>query len=127
MRSFTIKASGAVAISVGLLTTIPAEAAPIPFNVGGSNLTSSIQGHGRCLSCGVGRPQQRQCAGTPLQRPSRNQLDGGNPALTDNAVGPSLFNVFLNTRGAQFITPGAGGFVQGPPSGGAQNGLAGLF
>ena len=40
MRSFTIKASGAVAISVGLLTAIPAVAAPILFNVGGSDAAS---------------------------------------------------------------------------------------
>ena len=28
---------------------------------------------------------------------------------------PQPFNVFLNTRGAQFTTPGTGGFVQAPP------------
>ena len=36
------------------------------------------------------------------------------------------FNVFLNTRGGQFTTPGIG-LSQAPPSGGAQGGLAGLF
>ena len=33
------------------------------------------------------------------------------------------FNVFLNTRGSQFTTPGTG-LSQAPPSGGAQGGLA---
>jgi hypothetical protein len=127
MQSFTIKASGAVAISVGLLTTIPAEAAPIPFNVGGSNLTSSIQGTVDAFRAALGDPNNGNAPGPLFSGRREINWDGGNPALTDNAVGPSLFNVFLNTRGAQFITPGAGGFVQGPPSGGAQNGLAGLF
>ena len=36
------------------------------------------------------------------------------------------FNVFLNTRGGQFTTPGVG-LTQAPPSGGAQGGLAVLF
>src|SRR4029077_20711162 len=36
------------------------------------------------------------------------------------------FNVFLNTRGAQFATPGEG-LSQGPPASGPQGGLAGLF
>ena len=36
------------------------------------------------------------------------------------------FNVFLNTRGAQFTTPGVG-LSQAPASGGPQGGLAGLF
>ena len=36
------------------------------------------------------------------------------------------FNVFLNNRGARFITPGTG-LTQAPPSGGPQGGLAVLF
>ena len=36
------------------------------------------------------------------------------------------FNVFLNTRGAQFTTPGEG-LSQGPPASGPQGGLAVLF
>ena len=34
--------------------------------------------------------------------------------------------MFLNTRGAQFTTPGTG-LSQAPPSGGPQGGLASLF
>jgi len=41
-------------------------------------------------------------------------------------VGEGRVNGFLQTRGALFATPGTG-FVQAPPSGGAQNGLAGQF
>ncbi len=49
---------------------------------------------------------------------------GGNNDTTDAPVTP--FNNFLNTRGAQFTTPGTG-LSQAPPSGGPQGGLATLF
>jgi hypothetical protein len=45
-------------------------------------------------------------------------------AVTTDPVTP--FNVFLDTRGGQFTTPGKG-LSQAPPSGGPQDGLAGLF
>ena len=51
--------------------------------------------------------------------------DGAPP--TDTTTPPqNPFNTFLNTRGAQFTTPGSG-LVQGPASGGQQGGLAVLF
>jgi hypothetical protein len=50
--------------------------------------------------------------------------DGGGATTTTAPVTP--FNVFLNTRGAQFTTPGIG-LSQAPPSGGPQGGLAALF
>src|SRR4029434_10988174 len=49
---------------------------------------------------------------------------GGANTTTDAPVTP--FNVFLNTRGGQFTTPGVG-LSQAPPSGGAEGGLAVLF
>ena len=71
-----------------------------------------------------------------------NHNNGNNPARSTEAVTarstgtaatPTFwtttapvtpFNVFLNTRGAQFTTPGLG-LSQGPASGGPQGGLAG--
>jgi hypothetical protein len=50
--------------------------------------------------------------------------DGGGVDTTTAPLTP--FNTFLNTRGAQFTTPGTG-LSQAPPSGGAQGGLATLF
>ena len=51
--------------------------------------------------------------------------DGAVPTdVTTPPVNP--FNTFLNTRGAQFTTPGVG-LSQAPPSGGPQGGLAALF
>ena len=51
--------------------------------------------------------------------------DGAVPTdVTTPPVNP--FNTFLNTRGAQFTTPGIG-LSQAPPSGGPQGGLVTLF
>jgi hypothetical protein len=52
--------------------------------------------------------------------------DGGNPNVLDTTAPVTPFNVFLNTRGSQFTTPGLG-LSQAPPSGGPQGGLAVLF
>src|SRR5947207_6600041 len=52
--------------------------------------------------------------------------DGGSPDVLDTTAPVTPFNVFLNTRGSQFTTPGLG-LSQAPPSGGPQGGLAVLF
>jgi hypothetical protein len=52
--------------------------------------------------------------------------DGGSPEVLDTTAPVTPFNVFLNTRGSQFTTPGLG-LSQAPPSGGPQGGLAVLF
>jgi len=125
MQSFAIKASGAVAISVGLLTAAPAAAAPVTFSVGGTDAISSIQTTVTSFQTALGNPNNGNNAGTTGGRREIN-WDGGNPALVANAPGGTPFNVFLNTRGGQFNTPGTG-FIQAPPSGGPDNGLAGAF
>ena len=73
-----------------------------------------------------GGPQQRQCRRAALCRSPRDQL-GRRPYVTNNTTPPvTPFNVFLNTRGGQFTTPGTG-LSQAPPSGGPEGGLAALF
>src|SRR5881227_1456900 len=52
--------------------------------------------------------------------------DGGSPDVLGTTAPVTPFNVFLNTRGSQFTTPGLG-LSQAPPSGGPQGGLAVLF
>jgi hypothetical protein len=53
--------------------------------------------------------------------------DGANPPnVLDTTPPVTPFNTFLNTRGAQFTTPGVG-LSQAPRSGGPQDGLVGLF
>jgi len=103
---------------------IPAFSVPVTFSASGSN-TSSIQPTVDAFRAALGSPNNGNAAGTTSGRREIN-WDGGNPALLDNGPGGTPFNVFQNTRGAQFTTGGTG-FVQAPPSGGAQNGLAGQF
>jgi hypothetical protein len=63
----------------------------------------------------------------PIQKGRREiNWDGGNPNLLATTAPVTPFNVFLNTRGSQFTTPGLG-LSQAPPSGGPQGGLAVLF
>ena len=64
----------------------------------------------------------------PLGLKGRREInwDGGNPNVLDTTAPVTPFNVFLNTRGSQFNTPGLG-LSQAPPSGGPQGGLAVLF
>ena len=125
MHSFAMKASGAVAISVSLLTAAPSAAGPVVFSVGGSDAISSIQPTVTSFQTALGNPNNGNNAGTTGGRREIN-WDGGNPAIVANGPGGTPFNVFLNNRGAQFTTPGTG-FVQAPPSGGPDNGLAGAF
>jgi hypothetical protein len=63
-------------------------------------------------------------SGQAIGRREINWDGGGANVSTDNPVTP--FDVFLNTRGARFTTPGTG-LAQAPPSGGPGGGLATLF
>jgi hypothetical protein len=104
----------------------PVAAAPVFFEVGGSAATSSIQGTVDAFRAALGDPNNMNASG-PLASGRREiNWDGGGPPVDANAPGGTPFNVFLNTRGGQFTTDGTG-FLQAPPSGGAQNGLAGAF
>jgi hypothetical protein len=65
----------------------------------------------------------------PLDRSGRREInwDGANPPnVLDTTLPVTPFNTFLNTRGAQFTTPGIG-LSQAPVSGGPQRGLEALF
>jgi hypothetical protein len=96
------------------------------FSVGGDNTTGSIQGTVDAFRLALGNPNNGNAPG-PLDSGRREiNWDGGGPPVDANAPGGTPFNVFLNTRGGQFITPGTG-FLQGPPSGGPQNGFSGFF
>jgi hypothetical protein len=124
MQSHTVKTSG-IAVLFGLLTAMPVAAAPVLFEVGGTSATSSIQGTVDAFRAALGNPNNGNAAGTSGGRREIN-WDGGGPPVTANAFGANPFNVFLNNRGAQFITPGTG-FVQAPPSGTAPDGLTNFF
>ena len=85
----------------------------------------SIQSSVDDFRAALGNPNNGNSPG-PLANGRREiNWDGGGANLnTDVPVTP--FNVFLNTRGGQFITPGTG-LAQAPVAGGPQGGLVELF
>jgi hypothetical protein len=123
LQAHIAKTSGTAAL-LGLLTALPAAAGPVVFSVGGSD-AASIQSTVDNFRTALGNPNNGNAAGTTGGRREIN-WDGGGPPVDANAPGGTPFNVFLNNRGAQFTTPGTG-FIQAPPSGGANGGLASFF
>jgi len=85
----------------------------------------SIQSVVDAFRAALGEPNNGNNPG-PLANGRReiNWDGGGNNDTTTAPVTP--FTVFLDSRGGQFTTPGVG-LSQAPPSGGATNGLVGLF
>ena len=77
--------------------------------------------YSRCVPCCPWDPNNLNNPG-PLSKGRREiNWDGGNPNVLDTTAPVTPFNVFLNTRGSQFTTPGLG-LSQAPPSGGPQGG-----
>jgi hypothetical protein len=97
---------------------------PTVFQAAGPT-AESIQSSVDAFRTALGEPNNLNNPG-PLASGRReiNWDGGGADETTTPPVTP--FNVFLNTRGSQFTTPGTG-LSQAPPSGGPQGGLAGLF
>ena len=97
---------------------------PAVFQAAGPNI-ASIQGTINDF---------RAALGDPVNGNTTKELDSGRREINwDGAVPTDVttppvnpFNTFLNTRGAQFTTPGIG-LSQAPPSGGPQGGLVALF
>jgi hypothetical protein len=102
----------------------PADIAPpIVFQAAGPT-ADSIRSTIDAFRSALGDPNNGNNGG-PLDNGRREiNWDGGGVDTTTAPVTP--FNVFLNTRGAQFTTLGTG-LTQAPPSGGPQGGLAALF
>ena len=98
--------------------------APIVFQAAGPT-ADSIQSSVDAFRAALGEPDNGNDPG-PLYDGRReiNWDGGGGVDATTDPVTP--FDVFLNTRGGQFTTPGTG-LSQAPPAGGPQDGLAGLF
>ena len=102
----------------------PKQPAPVViFQAAGPN-AASIQSAVDAFRAALGNPNGNAAGPLPSGRREINWDGGGGVDATTAPVTP--FNVFLNTRGGQFTTPGIG-LSQAPPSGGAQNGVAGLF
>jgi hypothetical protein len=100
--------------------------APVVFQAAGPN-AASIQSTVDAFRAVPGFETNNGNNPGPLQNGRREiNWDGGNPNVLDTTAPVTPFNVFLNTRGSQFTTPGLG-LSQAPPSGGPQGGLAVLF
>src|SRR5690349_7386570 len=96
---------------------------PTVFQAAGPN-AAAIQSTVDAFRAALGTPNNGNTPG-PLGSGRREiNWDGGGVDTTTAPVTP--FNVFLNTRGAQFTTPGTG-LSQAPPTGGPQGGLSTLF
>ena len=93
---------------------------PAVFQAAGPSAVS-IQSTVDAFRAALGNPNNGNAAG-PLASGRREiNWDGGGVDTTTAPVTP--FDVFLNSRGARFTTPGSG-LSQAPPSGGPQGGLA---
>jgi hypothetical protein len=104
-------------------------AGPAPKDADGKTITDAIQGTVDAFRAALGDPNNANAPG-PLATGRReiNWDGGGGVEATTPPVTP--FNVFLNTRGGQFTTPGTG-LSQAPPAADPAQfppgGLAGLF
>jgi hypothetical protein len=97
---------------------------PSVFQAAGTSV-ASIQSSVDAFREAVGNPNNGNAG--PLDTGHREiNWDGAGGADTSTTVPVTPFNVFLNTRGSQFTTPGIG-LTQAPASGGLQGGLAVLF
>ena len=98
--------------------------APAVFQAAGPN-AASIQSVVDAYRAALGNPNNGN-AGSLMTGHREINWDGAGGVDTSTTPPANPFNVFLNTRGSQFTTPGTG-LSQAPPSGGAQGGLAVLF
>ncbi len=97
---------------------------PTVFQAAGPNV-ASIQSSVDAFRAALGNPNNGN-AGSLTTGHREINWDGLGGADTSTTAPVTPFNVFLNTRGSQFTTPGIG-LSQAPASGGAQGGLAVLF
>src|SRR5215468_2032741 len=100
--------------------------APTVFQAAGPNI-ASIQNTVEQYRVALGATNNGNAPGPLPKNSGHREINwdgGGNVDTTTAPVTP--FITFLNTRGAQFTTPGTG-LSQAPPSGGPQGGLVTLL
>ena len=105
---------------LGSSVSSSAFAAPIVFSVGGNATTESIQTTVDTFRAALGDPNNGNNPG------ARREINWDGGGVNTSVAGGNPFNVFLNTRGAQFTTPGTD-FFQAPETGGPQGGLEMVF
>jgi hypothetical protein len=122
--TFSIASALRMSQSVQAQGNTPKESTPVAvFQAAGPN-AASIQSTVDAFRAALGNPNGNVAGPLASGRREINGDGGGGVDVTTAPVTP--FNVFLNTRGGQFTTPGIG-LSQAPASGGPQGGLAGLF
>ena len=127
MKRFSRSAASA-AFTFFAFVAIPwiAYAVPVVFSVGGDSTAASIQNTVTNFQNAVGNPNNGNNAGALSGRREINWDGGG--GVANNAPGGTPFTVFLNNRGALITTPAPGtGFIQAPPGGPPDGGLATAF
>lgn len=111
-----------------LIVPTSASAIPVIFSSSGAN-AAAIQGAVDAFRAALGGANNGNAPGPLVGGRREINWDGGGNNFTTTAPA-TPFNVFLNTRGAQFTTPGTG-LVQAPPSADPvafpPGGLAGQF
>ena len=124
VATLSVAAAVRMSQSVQAQGNTPKESAPVAvFQAAGPN-AASIQSAVDAFRAALGNPNGNAAEPLASGRREINWDGGGGVDVTTAPVTP--FNVFLNTRGGQFTTPGIG-LSQAPASGGPQDGLAGLF
>ena len=93
----------------------PVVATPTVFQAAGPN-ASSIQSTVDAFRAALGDPVNGNNPGPLLVGRREINWDGGNPAIVTTTAPVTPFNVFQNTRGALFTTPGSG-LSQATPAG----------
>jgi hypothetical protein len=110
IRSTVIAAFGLLSMLLAVSETAQAQGdlpEPVVFQAAGAS-AASIQNTVDAFRAALGNPNNLNNPG-PLQTGRREiNWDGGNPNVLDTTAPVTPFNVFLNTRGSQFTTPGLG-------------------
>src|SRR4029078_195987 len=81
--------------------------APAVFQAAGPT-AASIQSTVDAFRAALGNMKNLNTPGPLLSGRRKINWDGGNPNITDTTPPVNPFNVFLNTRGSRFTTPGVG-------------------
>src|SRR5207247_3276270 len=125
IRSTVIASFGLLAMLLAVSETAYAQGTPAVFQAAGAD-AASIQSSVDAFRAALGNPNNGNNPGPLLDGRREINWHGGNPNVLDTTAPVTPFNVFLNTRGSQFTTPGLG-LSQAPTFGGPQGGLAVLF
>jgi hypothetical protein len=129
MKNLRLRVLTSFIVLTMMLSVIPAAHAqedvdqPLVFQAAGVTI-ESIQGTVDAYRAALGDPNNGNEPGPLTEGRREINWDGGGSDATTDPVTP--FNNFLDSRGAQFTTPGIG-LSQAPPAGGAQGGLAVLL